>query len=66
MHFIFFMLIVILFSLFPFLFKDLIFILFHFLKLDDGTWIEDEDQSLKIKANFIISAFGSTLANADG
>uniref|UniRef100_A0A7M5XK40 Dihydropyrimidine dehydrogenase [NADP(+)] n=1 Tax=Clytia hemisphaerica TaxID=252671 RepID=A0A7M5XK40_9CNID len=34
-------------------------------QLDDGTWIEDEDQTLKIKANFIISAFGSTLAQKD-
>ncbi|XP_031556809.1 dihydropyrimidine dehydrogenase [NADP(+)]-like [Actinia tenebrosa] len=30
-------------------------------QLDDGTWIEDEDQTMKIKANFVISAFGSTL-----
>lgn len=34
-------------------------------QLDDGTWIEDEEQSLKIKANYIISAFGSTLTDPD-
>jgi len=32
-------------------------------QLDDGTWIEDEDQTLKIKANYVISAFGSTLSD---
>ena len=34
--------------------------------MEDGTWIEDEDQTLKIKANFVISAFGSTLSDSDG
>jgi len=34
-------------------------------QLEDGTWIEDEDQTLKIKADFVISAFGSTLSHAD-
>lgn len=34
-------------------------------QLEDGTWIEDEDQTLKIKANFVISAFGSTLSDSD-
>jgi len=30
-------------------------------QLDDGTWIEDEDQVVRIKTDYIISAFGSTL-----
>lgn len=37
-----------------------------FFQLEDGTWIEDEEQTLKIKANFVISAFGSTLSDSDG
>jgi len=32
-------------------------------QLEDGTWIEDADQTLKIKANYVISAFGSTLSD---
>ena len=40
--------------------------MFFFFQLEDGTWIEDEDQTLKIKANFVISAFGSTLSDSDG
>ncbi|XP_032232152.2 dihydropyrimidine dehydrogenase [NADP(+)] [Nematostella vectensis] len=34
-------------------------------QLDDGTWTEDAEQTLKIKATFVISAFGSTLSNED-
>ncbi|PZC82287.1 hypothetical protein B5X24_HaOG210843 [Helicoverpa armigera] len=34
-------------------------------QLDDGEWIEDEDQVMQLKANFIISAFGSGLYEAD-
>ncbi|XP_028405372.1 dihydropyrimidine dehydrogenase [NADP(+)]-like [Dendronephthya gigantea] len=34
----------------------------HTEQQDDGTWIEDKEQTLKIKANYIISAFGSTLS----
>ena len=30
---------------------------------DDGNWIVDHDQIIKVKANFIISAFGSGLTN---
>ena len=30
---------------------------------DDGTWFEDPEQTLKKKCDFIISAFGSTLAS---
>ena len=35
-------------------------------QLEDGEWIEDEDQVMQLKANFIISAFGSGLYEADG
>ncbi|XP_026728900.1 dihydropyrimidine dehydrogenase [NADP(+)] [Trichoplusia ni] len=34
-------------------------------QLDDGEWIEDEDQVMQLKANFIISAFGSGLYETD-
>ena len=30
---------------------------------DDGNWIVDHDQVIKVKANFIISAFGSGLTS---
>lgn len=33
---------------------------------DDGNWIDDEEQAITLKANFIISAFGSGLSNTDG
>ncbi|KNC80821.1 hypothetical protein SARC_06824 [Sphaeroforma arctica JP610] len=32
---------------------------------DDGNWIEDEDQAMRLKCNYIISAFGSTLEDKD-
>ena len=32
---------------------------------DDGTWIEDEDQIVRLKANYVISAFGSGLRDTD-
>lgn len=35
-------------------------------QLDDGTWVEDKEQTLKIKADYVISAFGSTLADNEG
>ncbi|XP_048482969.1 dihydropyrimidine dehydrogenase [NADP(+)] isoform X3 [Plutella xylostella] len=34
-------------------------------QLDDGEWIEDEEQVTQLKANYIISAFGSGLYDAD-
>ncbi|CAH0750695.1 unnamed protein product [Diatraea saccharalis] len=34
-------------------------------QLEDGEWIEDTDQVMQIKANFIISAFGSGLYDTD-
>ncbi|XP_022126972.2 dihydropyrimidine dehydrogenase [NADP(+)] [Pieris rapae] len=34
-------------------------------QLDNGDWIEDEDQVMQLKANFIISAFGSGLYDTD-
>lgn len=33
---------------------------------EDGKWIEDPDQTTKLKANFVISAFGSELNEKDG
>ncbi|KAK6644995.1 hypothetical protein RUM43_001271 [Polyplax serrata] len=32
-------------------------------QLDNGEWVEDKEQVIKLKANFIISAFGSGLSN---
>lgn len=34
-------------------------------QLDDGRWIEDKDQTTRIKADFVISAFGSGLEDQD-
>ncbi|KOB68978.1 Dihydropyrimidine dehydrogenase [Operophtera brumata] len=34
-------------------------------QLEDGEWTEDEDQVTQLKANFIISAFGSGLYKTD-
>ncbi|CAF4206591.1 unnamed protein product, partial [Rotaria magnacalcarata] len=28
---------------------------------ESGDWIEDEDQIIRLKCNYVISAFGSTL-----
>lgn len=33
---------------------------------DDGQWIEDEEQIVTLKADYIISAFGSTLTDTEG
>lgn len=33
---------------------------------DDGSWIEDPEQLTTIKANFVISAFGSGLYDKEG
>lgn len=35
-------------------------------KLDTGEWIEDKEQIIKLRANFIISAFGSGLIDPSG
>eukprot|EP00126_Sphaerothecum_destruens_P015591 Sdes_comp9617_c0_seq1m1100 len=32
---------------------------------DDGVWVSDEEQSIRIKADFVISAFGSGLQDPD-
>lgn len=32
---------------------------------EDGTWIEDEDQTVRLKCDYIISAFGSGLSDKD-
>ncbi|XP_022645560.1 dihydropyrimidine dehydrogenase [NADP(+)]-like isoform X2 [Varroa destructor] len=34
-------------------------------QLDDGSWVEDEEQTVRLKCNYIISAFGSTLSDKD-
>lgn len=33
---------------------------------DEGNWTEDEEEIIRIKANYIISAFGSGLTEHDG
>jgi len=33
---------------------------------DNGEWIEDHEQTCTVKANYIISAFGSGLSDQDG
>ncbi|XP_072366671.1 dihydropyrimidine dehydrogenase [NADP(+)]-like isoform X4 [Scyliorhinus torazame] len=33
---------------------------------DAGDWIEDDDQVIRLKANIVISAFGSVLSNSSG
>lgn len=32
----------------------------------DGEWVSDEDQTMRIKCDYIISAFGSSLFDEDG
>lgn len=32
---------------------------------EDGTWLEDEDQTVRLKCDYIISAFGSGLFDKD-
>lgn len=32
---------------------------------EDGTWLEDEDQTVRLKCDYIISAFGSGLSDKD-
>eukprot|EP01135_Chromosphaera_perkinsii_P007593 Nk52_evm49s914 gene=Nk52_evmTU49s914 len=34
-------------------------------QLDDGSWVTDKEQTMRLKANFIISAFGSTLKDSN-
>ena len=31
------------------------------VQLESGEWVEDEEQTVKLKADFVISAFGSQL-----
>lgn len=33
---------------------------------DTGDWVEDEDQVVRLKADYIISAFGSMLSDPKG
>jgi len=35
-------------------------------QLDDGSWTVDDEQTVKLKADFVISAFGSQLGQSDG
>ena len=35
-------------------------------QLDDGSWTIDDEQMVKLKADFVISAFGSELGQSDG
>lgn len=35
-------------------------------KNDEGDWIEDDEQIFRLKADFVISAFGSELHDLDG
>lgn len=47
----------------------LVYIIFSFLFLIqdlDGKWYDDGDQTVKIKADYVISAFGSTLHDQAG
>lgn len=32
-------------------------------QLENGEWVDDHEQSTKLKANFVISAFGSVLSD---
>lgn len=33
---------------------------------EEGEWVEDEDQVVRLKADYIISAFGSMLSDTQG
>ena len=33
---------------------------------EEGEWVEDEEQTLRLKANYVISAFGSGLSDEAG
>ena len=35
-------------------------------QLDDGSWTIDDEQTVRLKADFVISAFGSQLGESDG
>ena len=35
-------------------------------QLDDSSWTIDDEQTVKLKADFVISAFGSELGQSDG
>ena len=50
---------------FCFISTILLFPLFS-LQSEDGVWLEDEEQIVRLKANYVISAFGSYLGNEDG
>lgn len=49
--------------------KDGRIVSMEFIKTEqdlEGNWYEDEEQSLTLKADWIISAFGSTLIDTSG
>jgi len=33
---------------------------------EDGQWIDDEEQTVRLKADFVISAFGSGISDPNG
>ena len=33
---------------------------------EDGQWLEDEEQTIVLKTNFVVSAFGSELCDSEG
>ena len=33
---------------------------------ENGDWVEDEEQRVRLKANYVISAFGSGLTDTEG
>ena len=35
-------------------------------QLEDGSWVEDDDQTTRLKCDFVISAFGAQLQDKDG
>jgi len=36
------------------------------LQTEDGKWVVDEEQTVRLKANYVISAFGSELSDTEG
>lgn len=40
--------------------------MFRVCQNEAGEWVEDEEQTLRLKANYVISAFGSGLTDEAG
>jgi len=34
-------------------------------QMDDGNWVEDEEETIRLKVDYVISAFGSGLTDPD-